>query len=932
MNSLPTSPSHSTLTNYAAAAAAVLLAVLARWLVTPWIGAAFPLATIFPAIVFSVWFGGSGPAIFTSVAGFVACDVVFIPGVGVLGGGVTFNELVGILVYLASCSSIIVLGEAMRTAQRRLEVGQRELTNTNLLLENRIEAQSLLAAIVASSDDAIVSKTLDGTITSWNQGAQKLFGYTPDEAIGRSILILIPDDRRDEEHAIIERIRRGERVDHLEVKRQTKDGRLVDVSLTVSPVHDRDGRVIGASKTARDITTRRMVEDSLRRNEEAQRLLVAIHDATRGLQDPALVMREVATRVGLHLEATRCAYGEVNVDQDQITISRGFTDGVPTVAGRYHLEMFGPAMAAELKRGRTVVIPDVRIDPLTDDPVAQAAYDGMQIVSMICVPLFRSGSLVAVLVVCDGKPRRWLDDEASLVEQVAQRTLFAVDGARAAESLRENRDVLALAMGAGKMGAWSRDLELDTAWWSPELAEILGLPPGGPNEREAVAALMHPEDISALQAGMREALAQRTDFVAEFRFRHAQSGEWRWMEMRAKAGYNADGQATMFYGLGIDITERRQTVEALQEADRRKDEFLATLAHELRNPLAPISSGLHILRYAGADSPAAARAREIMERQIGQMVRLVDDLLDVARITTGKVELRPETMDLTRAVRDAVEISRPLIGLGGQPFSVVLPPAPVYVHGDRTRLAQVFANLLNNSAKYSERGQQIAISVEQIGTEAVVSVRDAGVGIDTDTLPRVFDMFRQGEGANQRMHGGLGIGLFIVKRIVEMHAGTVEAHSDGPGQGSEFVIRIPLADGAVAAHSANGHSATPDTVPRRILVVDDNEDAAEALAAMLAIDGHETQLAYNGPQAFRTAEAFKPDVVFLDIGMPTLDGHETARRIRQEPWGKEIVLIALTGWGQPEDRTRSKEAGFNHHLVKPADPEMVAKLLSSLPA
>jgi PAS domain S-box-containing protein len=931
MDPLPTSPSRSALTNYLVAAMATVAAILVRGLLTPWMGTAFPLATLFSATAFSVWFGGWGPALLTTVAGFIACDVLFIPGRGVLGGGVTFNEFVSILVYLASCVSIIVLGEAMRAAQRRLEEGQRELADTNVTLENRIEAQALLAAIVASSDDAIVSKALDGTITSWNQGAERLFGYTAREAIGRSILMLIPPEGHEEERELLQRLGRGERVSHLEVVRQSKDGRRIEVSLTVSPLYDRHGRVIGASKTARDITARKAVEATRVRNEEAQRLLVAIHDATRVLHDPALVVREIATRVGLHLQVTRCAYGEVDIDQDQITITRGFTEAVPEVAGRYHLNMFGPAMVGELKAAQTVVIADVRLDPLTDDAVAHATYDSMRIVSMICVPLFRSGALVGVLVVGDVKPRSWLPDEANLVAQVAQRTLFAVESARAAEALRENRDVLTLAMGAGNMGVWSRDLELDSIWWSPELSRILGLPALEPHElRPAAVAAIHPEDLEGLRAGLRDAVARREDYAGDFRFRHASTGEWRWMGVRARAVYSADSRPTIVYGLGIDITEQRRAVEALQEADRRKDEFLATLSHELRNPLAPISSGLHILRTAGPESKAAAQAREIMERQVGQMVRLVDDLLDVARITTGKVELRCEPLDLAEAVRDAVDTSRPLIAAAGQELLVGWPPDPVYVKADRIRLAQVFANLLNNSAKYSARGQQIAISLERVGGQAVVSVRDAGVGIDGDMLPRVFDMFRQGDRVDTRSRGGLGIGLFIVKRIVEMHSGTVVALSDGTGQGSEFVIRIPVWEGAVDTFPVQVPAAASEAAPMRILVVDDNEDAAEALAAMLAIDGHETRLAYDGPEAMREAETFKPDVVFLDIGMPTLDGHETARRIRREPWGKGMTLIALTGWGQQEDRERSTDAGFNHHLVKPADPALVAQLLSAV--
>jgi len=896
---------------------------------TPIIGAAFPLATTFSAVAFVVWFGGWGPALLTAIAGFLVIDTILMPGNLFTRPGLT--ELTNIAVYLASCASIIGLGEAMRTALRRLEAGQRELSAANLALETKVEAQSLLAAIVASSDDAIVSKTLDGRITSWNRGAERLFGYTAAEAIGQSIMMLVPDDQREQELQILDRIRSGHRVDQLDVVRVTKSGQRRDIAVTVSPVHDRHGQIIGASKTARDVTARKAADARLQQSEEAHRLLVGVHDATRGLNDPALVMLEIVTRVGLHFDVTRCAYGEVDVATNVIEITRGYTNGVATVAGRYPLEVFGALMVDELKAGRTVTIADVVADPLTATPAAQQTYERMQIASLICVPLLRAQRLVAVLVVADGRPRAWAPADAALVEQVAERTLFAVESARATARLRENHEVLALAMQAGKMGVWSRDLTLDTVWWSPELATIFGLSPADYDySRMRLLEFVSPEDRVRLPAAIEQALEARQDYALQFQFTHAASGELRWMEARGKATYDANGRPQMLHGLGIDITEQKRAVEALREADRRKDDFLATLAHELRNPLAPISSGLHILRNAGHDAAATAQAREIMERQVAQMVRLVDDLLDVARITTGKVELRPEPIDLTGAINDAVETAMPLITLGGQPLQVTPPATPTYVNADRTRLAQVFANLLNNSAKYSERGQAIQVSVAREQDWAVVRVRDAGIGIHPEMLPRIFDMFRQADRTGGRSRGGLGIGLFIVKRIVEMHGGSVEAISPGLGQGTEFVVRIPaLAEGEVNLPAPAVAGALEPPARRRVLVVDDNADAAESLAVLLSMSGHETRLAYDGETALAEAAAFRPEIVFLDIGMPTIDGHETARRIRAEPWGQAVVLVALTGWGQAEDRRRSNEAGFDHHLVKPADPAQVAKLIGA---
>ena len=916
---------------YGIALASIALAILVRQLLTPWLGTTFPLATMFTAIAFVVWRAGWGPALATAVGGWVAAGFVFRGGFGYFGG-LTVSEAIGFVTYLLACVPVIVLGHAMRVAQRRLEAQQDELATTNLALQNRIEAQSLLAAIVASSEDAIVSKTLEGIITSWNKGAERLFGYTAEEAIGGSIHMIVPPEHRDQERDILDRLRRGQRLEHLDVERMRKDGSRVHISATISPVYDRHGHIIGASKTARDITLRKAWQDALQRSEEAQRLMVSIHDATRGLHDPAIVKREIVTRVGLHFDATRCMFVEVDAEQNELVITRGYTKDVPTMAGRYPLDAFGPLLVGELKAGRTTIVSDTRTDPLTDSRAAHQTYAAMQMCSMVCAPLLRNGRLVAMLIVGDGGTRAWSKDDAALLEQVAERTLFAVESARAAEELRENRDVLAMAMRAGRMGAWTRDLVSDRAWWSHELAEILGIEASatGHYDRALLNDMIHPDDQAAVSKAIQDAVAKRQDYGAEFRFRHAKSGEWRWMEARGKASYGPDGKPEMLYGLGIDITDRRRAVEALQEADRRKDEFLATLAHELRNPLAPIASGLHILRSADDHSDAAVAARGIMERQVHQMVRLVDDLLDVARITTGKVELRCEPLDLADAIADAIETAKPMMTSRGQSLTTSFPPVPVYVNADRTRMAQVFANLLNNSAKYSESGQPIEITVSRVGGDAVVRVRDAGIGIHPEMIPRVFEMFRQADRTGGRSRGGLGIGLSLVKRIVEMHRGTVTATSAGLGQGAEFTVCLPAIEAAVEAIRQPERPSAAAFTKRRVLVVDDNADAAESLAALLQISGHETRLAHDGPEAVEEARSFQPDVVFLDIGLPTLDGHETARRIRQQPWGKDMVLVALTGWGQVEDRRRSKEAGFNHHLVKPADPAVVTKLLSEI--
>ncbi len=377
--------------------------------------------------------------------------------------------------------------------------------------------------------------------------------------------------------------------------------------------------------------------------------------------------------------------------------------------------------------------------------------------------------------------------------------------------------------------------------------------------------------------------------------------------------------------------ENAYLYSALQEEDRRKDEFLATLAHELRNPLAPIRNGLQVLKLLDLNDESAEQSRAMMERQLEHLVRLVDDLLDVSRVSRGKIELRKERIDLARIVDAALETSAPAIQARGHQLSVVLPDEPVFVEVDRTRLAQAVGNLLHNAAKYTDPGGQIALSVEGRGGEAVICVKDTGVGIPSAMLPKIFDLFTQVDRSLEKAQGGLGIGLTLVRRMVELHGGSVEASSAGQERGSEFSIRLPLAPSATRASTAHEGVREPSgaALPRRILVVDDNVDAAASLAMMLRMMGHEAQTAHDGLAAVEVAASWQPDVILLDIGMPRLNGYDACRQIRERPCGRDFFIVALTGWGQDEDKRRSKEAGFNAHLVKPIDLAALDGLLAA---
>jgi PAS domain S-box-containing protein len=413
-------------------------------------------------------------------------------------------------------------------------------------------------------------------------------------------------------------------------------------------------------------------------------------------------------------------------------------------------------------------------------------------------------------------------------------------------------------------------------------------------------------------------------------------GVENWWNISLVPLHESGGNTSSVLILTEDITERKQaegrlrrSQEALLEADRRKDEFLATLAHELRNPLAPIRTAAQILGAPQLAPPQLQWAQSVIQRQVGHMALLLDDLLDIARITRGKLELKTERVELTDVVDSAVEAARPLLDGKHHSFRVSLPAEALLLTADPLRLSQVLSNLLTNAAKYTDPGGHIELSGYVEGGMLCLSVQDDGIGMSAESLERIFEMFSQAEGASARSDGGLGIGLSLVRGLVELHGGTVEAMSEGPGCGSKFMVRLPLAASAPSAAAATETDAPQVTiVGRRVLVADDNKDAADALAMLLELAGHEVRVAHGGRAALSLAQTFRPDVALLDIGMPELNGYEVAKELRREPWGSRMCLIALTGWGQDEDRQRAKDAGFDRHLTKPVDTDALEILLS----
>jgi PAS domain S-box-containing protein len=748
--------------------AALAAAVLLRFLLDPLMDGSLPFVTVFGAVAASIWLGGVGPALAVMGLGYLACSYLFLEPRGTLGP-YNLSTLVGLVAFLFTSSLIVAIGQAMRRAHERARQHGQALQETIARMRRMEEERARdlmsarqLAAIVESSDDAIVSKTLEGVIQSWNAGAERLFGYAAAEAVGQHVFLVIPPERRAEEEEILAALRAGRRVEHFETERRRKDGRLVPVSLTISPIRDETGKVVGASKVARDVTERRQVE------EERQKFVTLVENST----------------------------------------------------------------------------------------------DFIGMCDLQAIPFF------------------------------------------------VNRAGLAM-------------VGLD----SLEQARVT-----------PVAEFFFPEDQPRIMGEFFPSVLEKGHGALDVRFRHFKTGDAIWMEYKVLVIKDPSGQPVAIATVSQDVTERRRLTDDLRrlaadlsDADRRKNEFLAMLAHELRNPLAPLSNAVQVLRRAGLGEEKVAAAISMLERQTGHLTRLVEDLLDVSRITQGKIELRRERVELNALVALAAEAAGPLYERMKHQLSVSLAARPLHVDADPTRLAQVVGNLLTNAAKFTDHGGRVEIAVEDRGDEAAIHVRDHGIGIAPHQLPRLFDLFMQVDTSLERSRDGLGIGLTLVRSLVTMHGGRVEARSDGIGHGSEFVVHLPVVSAMAETRPAPAAPAGPRQ-RRLVLVVDDNEDGAESLALLLQLEGHETHVAHDGQQGVEAAERLRPDVVLLDIGLPVVNGYEACRKIRSQPWGTDMVLLAVTGWGQHEDLLRSQEAGFTGHLVKPVDAAALLKILDAAPS
>lgn len=733
--------------------------------------------------------------------------------------------------------------------------------------------------LVQNANSAIIRWSCDGTITFFNEYAQRFFGWSAEEAIGKHIGVLI-SERGSHGAAMTSLVQdiveRPERYIQNVNENVLRDGRRVWMNWTNKAIRNKHGEVVEILSIGSDITELKKAEESL---SQKARLL--------DLSNDAIVVRDAHDRI---------AYWNI---------------GAVKTYGYEREEALGEPLHELLK----TEFPEPA-ERITEFLLRESQWNGE--LRHVC----KDGSVIIVSsrwsLDCDaqGKPLSVMEINTDITEH-----------RRAEDLIRESERRFRQVVESLPQLVWTCGPDGRCDYLSPQWVAYTGVPED-PQLDYGWVEQIHPADREcALQAWLAAASSGQ-DLSVEYRVRR-HDGVYRWFKAMGVALRDESGRIVKWFGSNTDVDERMRAEEALRDADRRKDEFLATLAHELRNPLAPIRNALHVLKRSNEAEPSTSRLYSMMERQVDHLVRLVDDLLEVSRITSGKIELKRGRVDLAGLIGHAVEMSQPLIRAAGHELSVSYPQHALIVDADAVRISQVFVNLLNNAAKYTEPGGRIQLSARRNGDEAVVSVSDTGVGIPAEMLPRVFDLFAQVDRSLGRAKEGVGIGLALVRSLINLHGGRVEARSEGPGRGSEFIVHLPLVKGRPDDAAKEGASMTTPAISRRVLVVDDNHDVADSLVMLLECLGAEVRVAYDGPSALETLIGFAPEIALIDIGMPGMDGYETAKRIRERPQGRDLTLIALTGWGQEEDRRRTREAGFDRHLVKPVNDDVLQELLAA---
>jgi PAS domain S-box-containing protein len=948
-----------------AVAATAAVFVLRRVVLGDVLGPDAPLYLFLFAVMAAAWNGGLKPGLLATALGVVAGTYFFIERDG---WSVPYAaDQVRIGMFLAAGVAVSWFTEAMHRSRGRAD-----------------QRRESLRVTLASIGDAVLTTDAAGRVTSLNAVAVALTGWTPDEAAGRpleEVVCLVNERTRQTVENPVQKVLAEGKIVGLanHTLLIAKDGTERPIDDSAAPIRDAQGHIRGVVLTFRDVTERRRAENALRESEERLaadlEAMTCLYDLGTRLLTCENLQAALEDVLDGAIRASRADFGNVQLYKPEsaaleIVAQRGFRQDFLDYFRFVRVDE-GSCCAQAMESGERIIIEDVELDP-TYEPhrrvAADAGYRGVQ-----STPLkSRSGKVLGMLSTHFRHPHRPSPRDQRFLDLYARLAAEFIERVHTDEALREQGGRLRLlweaaavllttddpdAMLRGLFAKIAPHFGLDAlfnfmvneAGDALRLESCLGIPEG---EARKITRLEFGQAVCGTVALHRQPLVathiQQSDDpkvqlvkgygIRAYACNPLLAGD-RLLGTLSFASRTRDqfdpGEVEFLETISHYVTvayERLRLIGQLRDADRKKDEFLATLAHELRNPLAPIRNALQILRLADGNKEAVEKVRSIMERQLQQMVRLIDDLLDASRISRNKLILRKERVALETVVQNAVEACRPLIEASGHELTVSVPQEPLYLDADLTRLAQVFVNLLNNAAKYTNRGGHIRLTVEREGGEVAVAVEDTGIGIPADMLPRVFEMFTQVDRSLERSQGGLGIGLSLVKRLVEMHGGTVEAHSDGPGKGCKFVVRLPVVLSLVQeSQRVTGDGDQAGRLGgRRILVVDDNRDAAESLAMMLHMMGNEVRTAHDGLEAVAAAEAFRPDVVLLDLGMPKLNGYAAARRIRQQPWGRDMALVALTGWGQDDDRRKSKEAGFDHHLVKPVEASALERLLAEL--
>ena len=807
----------------------------------------------------------------------------------------------------------------------------RSLGMVHDITENRATEDALRESeerfrVMADSSPVVIWVTdSEGGLWFANRRYCDFFGVTFEQVKGCDWQPLVhPDDVPAYTEAFIHA--RGARTAFkAEARVKRADGEWRWIASQAEPRFTASGEFLGYIGISPDITARKQAEDALQqRNAELDAERARWRVTVESMSYPVAVCDVQGHVVYMNAACSRL-------------VGRAIGEGVPLAEHARDCELHRPDGTAFPPEEMPLQRAALRGEEVRDLEVIQRAAGGGEIrVVWNAAPLRVNGEIVGAVAVGQDITVEWQMQEALRESEARER-------ARAAE--------LRAILDAVPAGVWITHTRDSRRMEGNRVAHaLLNLPPGAnlsksapPDEMPTTYRVVKagveipPAELPVQVAAARGADVRDCEFDVEY-----PDGVRRTLFGNATPLRDPEGHPRGAVGAFVDITERkhaedalRQANEALREADRRKDEFLAMLGHELRNPLAAIANAVHLMGTPGLGEPILDRARQAAARQAEHMGRLLDDLLDVSRVTQGKIALRDDEVDLAPVVESALEAARPLIESRAQTFSLDLAGGPLKVKGDAVRLAQVISNLLNNAARYTPVGGNIWLSVGRQAGEAQIRVRDDGNGIAPDLLPRIFDLFVQGERSLGRIEGGLGIGLTMVKRLVEMHDGRVDALSDGPGRGSEFVVSLPLVEGfRVQGSGRAGRNPEPRTMNphRRILVVDDNADTAELLAMILEAEGHEVVVAHDGPAALEVAGGHRPDLVLLDLGLPGMDGYEVAERLRQMPCLGETPLVAFTGYGQDEDRERTARAGFAYHLVKPVDADALRRVLEGVPA